>query len=498
MIVFLYDVVNSIIYPILYSIVLFCILALYTHSDFFNEHLNAICSYYEKIKVKKRTDKDVLYLPKYVQIPQHDISRYENHPVQLTHFENGEVVQNLRLKYENKNLFFIDGKNVICLPLTKSLTVSIFRYKKEPQFNDLFTYKKEVLTPEEIAYNKYKEAKCETLQQKLDYFTHISDEEMSQIKRFKRRKFKQKNSIEIKGIPQTFQYGDTVLLHFDKEELLEFFYYPIKMSVKSVKHQTIIQQHFSSLITKITEKNISDIEARHWSCGINFLLHRLFFQFFDNHKITAKIIEKFQEKVRYSQLPPLVKMMDLTELNFGPKLPLISLPKLIHSDKTGKTIIDFDIEYSDGVQMSIDATLQLPLKSSQTHVKVGLAVKQLKGRLKMMFLQIPSERVWVGCDEDPILNIISEVKFAGKEEKEEKEKKDEKNENSISSVIAYFVKKELIMSSFLNPYMQGFRIPKKTQDKKDKKVPSLENVPNAIEQYRRMKKMFKNAKKEKE
>ncbi|BFU25266.1 hypothetical protein EHI8A_059500 [Entamoeba histolytica HM-1:IMSS-B] len=468
----------------------------YIRSDYFKEHLHIIAELFEKRKIRKRKDKDLLFPQKYVQITRSDI------PLQsvwctLTYFNDSKQSKKLKVKVEGKVLFLIDGLTIEPIPLTKTMKLSIQRKPKKRTFYHFFESESECVTPEEEAYNLFKRAHCDTLQKKIEYLSKISLEEMTLIKRYKRQKFKSRNSILLERIDPELGMGHCLLLHFNNDYLLEEIYYELKKAIKGIKYQNIIRPHFSSLLSRLSEKAVSmDNSQMHWFYGINFLVHRLFFQFFDSNRISSKIKEKFKEKIGFAVLPSMVKTLEITDVVIGPKLPIISNPKISHSDITGKTIIDVDCDYTDGFQMTLEATLQIPLKNI-THVKATLIIKSLKTRIKFMCLRLPSERVWLGCEDEPEMNIITDIKISGKEEKEKKEEKSD-SMDTISKVIVYFVKKELMVNTFTVPVMQSFPIPKKKKLKKSHPVPSLECVPGSVEQYRRTRKMLRSTLKKEE
>ena len=500
------------------SLLFLFILVVYLQSRLPQIHLNFIISYFIKRKLKSKRESDLVFPLKYEPVLKEDNPR-KMKQCKISYYSNYEKIsKNVNIKVDQKTLFIIDEKTIIDIPLHKELKLSIRRKKKKnigksltSKIFDWFTLKMDdgndsiesndenttnEISMEQIVYEKYKSQHLKTIDEKIEYFKTLSIEELSCIKRFKRRKFKRGNAIILKNL-KCPELSDLIILHFTNNYELEQKYYELKREIKGIKHQQIVSSHFQSLLKRMNDlAPVNNIQEKHLFYGLNFILHRIFFQYFDSKRLSVKMIEKFQAKKQTSTLPSMVKDLKLTDFKWGPNLPIFHKPVVTHSEITGKTRVNVDFSYNDGIQMLMEAVLQLPFKNNVTHVKATLQMRSIKSNMKFFFNQNPSEKIWFGFDSDAEMNISSDVKFSGKDEKEKKDEKDEKgeSENTISKLFAHYIKKEMIYSLFVIPSMQAMSVPTKKKSVKKHPVPSLEKVENSLEQYQRIRKLIKTIK----
>ncbi|KAL7718961.1 SMP-LTD domain-containing protein [Entamoeba marina] len=477
----IYSILTDTFLGFLYSSLILFVVFLYFRSDYFNDHLRLLLTNYESKKISQRSDSEMLLPFEHINITQ---SEHPSSIPCIVVFDDKTLQMNVKI--ENQHLYLRHQLTTTIIPLTNSLQLSIHRknYLKS-QTTTFFDYKNHISNSEKL-YIKYKQLlqQSKSDNPKADALSKFTLEEMRAINRFKRQKFKRYNSAVIRNIPLSLHCGNYLKFKFADSTRLEQFYIAAKRSI-SGKNTKIVDDHFAKLSNRLIEKsNVLDPQLRHFFCGFNFLVHRVFYQFFDNARLAGKIKEKLTEKIDYASLPSVVKSLKVVKVSLGPNFPIFSSPKLHTSRESGKQIVDVYGHYTDGITMIFEGILQLPLKKETTNVTATFHSKNVQGNLKLMFLPIPCSGMFIGLNEEPELELISDIRLS------EKEKKDENGGKMISKVITYFVKKELLTNAFIVPSMQRLPIQKGNKEKKHT-VLSLQNSQEALDQHKRIKKMFK-------
>ena len=110
-----------------------------------------------------------------------------------------------------------------------------------------------------------------------------------------------------------------------------------------------------------------------------------------------------------------------------------------------------------------------------------------------MLLPPPCDRLWVGLEAEPAMELATEVRMSSGEVVKEGSRdaaREKDGSGTFSRMVVFFIKKEIITNAFMLPSLQGLPVPTLRRPKETPLL-SLAGVPGATEQYRRCKKLFR-------
>jgi len=147
-------------------------------------------------------------------------------------------------------------------------------------------------------------------------------------------------------------------------------------------------------------------EASQW---LNAVLGRLFFNLFRSNDIERFLRTKFERRLSTTQLPFFVGEVKLREVSVGQSLPMFSNGKLHSVTKAGEMLASVDIMYPGGFKMVIDSEMRLQVHARMpplvVPVVMTILVRRMEGRALLRIKAPPSDRLWIGFYQPPIIDM---------------------------------------------------------------------------------------------
>ncbi|BFU23171.1 hypothetical protein EHI8A_188630 [Entamoeba histolytica HM-1:IMSS-B] len=301
---------------------------------------------------------------------------------------------------------------------------------------------------------------------------------------------------------------NSIQIHFNSGIILEHFYlsllqqismyYPSKLiklnsgifpnvptDFEKARRSLQFKEHFTNLLSRLDSLNAT--ESLQWFYGINYLVHRIFFTFYDNNSFLSLIKTIIQNKIEKSSLPSFVEAVNCTEFQMGPSLPIFNDPSIRRLNSPNKTFLEAVIHYLNGFKMKFEIKVHVFFGTITLNAEVKL--NSLDSMIRLMFQDLPTNIIWFAFVTEPVVNLDIEIPTFKTQNMPEKIK------DKIEGFLMNFIQKE-ILGSFVLPSMKSFEIPDITGKTMltaiDNKLEIFKNeMPTAIEDYHRHKKFFK-------
>jgi len=144
----------------------------------------------------------------------------------------------------------------------------------------------------------------------------------------------------------------------------------------------------------------------------------------------------------------------LTELVFGPNLPIVHEVQLLYIKPWGETALDASISYVGGFHVVIEVVIDMKvpaLGNVTVPASLSVTVKSLSGKVHFLTHGPPSDRFWLGFYEEPKVELAIDTRIGSKHPLH--------NLPKLPDIIVYKLKKELIKMMVL-PEMDDWPLPK--------------------------------------
>lgn len=250
--------------------------------------------------------------------------------------------------------------------------------------------------------------------------------------------------------------GDTCYIKFFNGKDLEQWFYALKSATsltitKEVKEVELLQaqQRYFAHLTAVAN-NSSEVNAD-WT---NALLGRIFWGI-HNHPVFLKLItEKLQKKMAKLKKPKFVESISVTDVGFGPNLPLFSNIKIISVSPQGSLAFDGDVYYHGGFNLMIDINLRIDLPiggvSVEVPIRASVVVKAFAGRGHIQVAPPPAKRAWIGFYGEPRVDMDIKIEVG--------KNLSLVNIPSIANIVINKIKQQLIKKLVL-PAMDDWPLP---------------------------------------
>lgn len=123
-------------------------------------------------------------------------------------------------------------------------------------------------------------------------------------------------------------------------------------------------------------------------------------------------IKKITKKIARVNRPAFLSDIKVEKVVVGSQPPIFTHPRLKELSASGEFAADVNVAYNGGfrVQISTVATLQLGsrFKPRQVTLSMAVTVKKLEGKLMLRIKKPPTNRLWVGFYETPVMDLTIE------------------------------------------------------------------------------------------
>ncbi|PRP87634.1 hypothetical protein PROFUN_04661 [Planoprotostelium fungivorum] len=254
----------------------------------------------------------------------------------------------------------------------------------------------------------------------------------------------------------------TVHLVFKQAKDLEEWYLLLTKAAKLGGAPTEAEKHQRKFWSTMAE-TLNNHETDHSPHWLTAIFCRIMWRIHDSAGFREFLMEKFQKKLNKIDKPSIVKRIMITDVYFGPNLPIFNSVKLLRVTEHGDLDVDTDFVYPGGFHLSVEADFEIPLaiRKFTFPVVLSIEVKRIAGQAHIHFSAPPSSKFWLGFYNEPSVEV--EVKTEIGEHKYEVLG----NIPALAKAIVNKIKIEILQSMVL-PNMDDWPIPKIDENNKVK------------------------------
>lgn len=165
--------------------------------------------------------------------------------------------------------------------------------------------------------------------------------------------------------------------------------------------------HMFSLIQTIHSSD-AQLQTR-W---LNALIGRIFLATYQTKHLEEIFIKKITKKIARVNRPAFLSDIKVQKVVLGTQAPVFTQPRLKELSAAGEFAADVNVAYNGGFRIEIAtvATLQLGsrFKPRQVSLSMAVTVKKLEGKLLLRIKKPPSNRLWLGFYETPVMDLTIE------------------------------------------------------------------------------------------
>jgi hypothetical protein len=165
--------------------------------------------------------------------------------------------------------------------------------------------------------------------------------------------------------------------------------------------------HVFSLIQSIHSSD-AQLQTR-W---LNALIGRIFLGVYQTRHVEELCIKKITKKIARVNRPAFLSDIKVQRVVVGTQAPVFTHPRLKELSPTGDFSADINVAYNGGFRIEIAtvATLQLGsrFKPRQVSLSMAVTIKKLEGKLLLKIKNPPSNRLWMGFYETPVMDLTIE------------------------------------------------------------------------------------------
>lgn len=147
----------------------------------------------------------------------------------------------------------------------------------------------------------------------------------------------------------------------------------------------------------------------------NAILARFWWNFQGSKGFNSFLSQGLCQRItKMTDFPGFIESMVLENMSLGTSLPMVSNATLYSITEQGGVIVDMDVVYHTGFEMTINimTSIQLPGASVKVPASAYMQIKRLSGRMRMQINPPPCDRFWIGFHENPTFDIHAETSIA--------------------------------------------------------------------------------------
>lgn len=147
----------------------------------------------------------------------------------------------------------------------------------------------------------------------------------------------------------------------------------------------------------------------------NAILARFWWNFQGSKGFNSFLSQGLCQRItKMTDFPGFIESMVLENMSLGTSLPMVSNAALHSITEQGGVIVDMDVVYHTGFEMTIGimTSIQLPGASVKVPASAYMKIKRLSGRMRMQINPPPCDRFWIGFHENPTFDIHAETSIA--------------------------------------------------------------------------------------
>ncbi|KAI9228447.1 MAG: putative integral membrane protein conserved region-domain-containing protein, partial [Piptocephalis tieghemiana] len=171
-----------------------------------------------------------------------------------------------------------------------------------------------------------------------------------------------------------------------------------------------LMAHLSIESPSLPGSALLDRQGPRW---VNALIGRAWLAHYHTQHLHDYVMHRLARKLARAKTPGLVDWLRVRDLDVGRSAPrLTSNPRLVDLTESGDLTLALDLAYEGGMRVEVESRLAMPMAMPGTGgrvlgMTVVLAVKvhRLSGRLHLRMGPPPSNRIWLGFDGDPTLEM---------------------------------------------------------------------------------------------
>lgn len=152
---------------------------------------------------------------------------------------------------------------------------------------------------------------------------------------------------------------------------------------------------------------------------INLLVGRIFFNIYESGLIEQQIISKFKRKLEISPLPTFLEGISISEILLSKQPPLLSHVQLHRCTDMGDLSFFGTLFLASELSIVLEGKVvseALPLvkrlKKFTLPITVRATIRSMKGRALVHLKRPPSDRIWFGFLEKPVIDLQLEPVIA--------------------------------------------------------------------------------------
>jgi Maintenance of mitochondrial morphology protein 1 len=165
--------------------------------------------------------------------------------------------------------------------------------------------------------------------------------------------------------------------------------------------------HMFSLIQAIHSSD-AQLQTR-W---LNALIGRIFLATYKTKHLEDICMMKISKKISRVNRPAFLSDIKVQRVSVGSQAPIFTQPRLKELSAAGEFSADVNLSYNGGFRIEIAtvATLQLGsrFKPRQVTISMAVTIKKLEGKLLLKIKKPPSNRLWFGFYDPPVIEMSIE------------------------------------------------------------------------------------------
>ena len=165
--------------------------------------------------------------------------------------------------------------------------------------------------------------------------------------------------------------------------------------------------HMFSLIQAIHSTD-TQLQTR-W---LNALIGRIFLGTYRTQLMEEICLMKITKKIARVNRPAFLSDIKVQKVIVGTQAPVFTQPRLKELSAAGEFAADVNVIYNGGfrIEIATTATLQLGarFKPRQVNLSLAVTIKKLEGKLLLKIKKPPSNRLWIGFYESPVMDLTIE------------------------------------------------------------------------------------------
>jgi Maintenance of mitochondrial morphology protein 1 len=159
-------------------------------------------------------------------------------------------------------------------------------------------------------------------------------------------------------------------------------------------------------------QTIHSSDAQLQTRWLNALIGRIFLATYQTKYLEEIFIKKITKKIARVNRPAFLSDIKIQKVVLGTQAPVLTQPRLKELSAAGEFAADVNVAYNGGFRIEIAtvATLQLGsrFKPRQVSLSMAVTVKKLEGKMLLRIKKPPSNRLWLGFYETPVMDLTIE------------------------------------------------------------------------------------------